>query len=94
MVIHQQYCYSNNGDVNSGYFFINSHTLYQCEDTSTFKDINGDVEKGDFSSGYGYMSSQTDFKHNGLKPLMNYNDRNDTYMNAHLQNGDVSCGIG
>ena len=25
---------------------------------------------------------------------MNYNDRNDTYMNANLQNEDVSSGIG
>ena len=40
------------------------------------------------------MNSNTDLKQNCLKQLMNYNDSNDTYMNANVQRGDVSSGIG
>ena len=52
----QQYCDSNNGDMSSGYGFLNRHTLSQCEDSSTFKNIDDDVEKfhGDVSSVYGF----------------------------------------
>ena len=46
--------------------------------------MDGDVEKSDDSSGYGSMNNHTDLKHNGLKSLMNYNDRNDTDINANL----------
>ena len=31
-ILYQQDCDSNNGDVSSGYGFINSHTLSQCDD--------------------------------------------------------------
>ena len=34
-------------DVSSGYIFENSHTLSQCEDSSTFNNIDDDVGKGD-----------------------------------------------
>ena len=55
----QQNCDSNNGDMSSWHGFKNSHTIYQCKDSSTFKDINGNVEKGDcdVSSGYGVLNS-------------------------------------
>ena len=33
----------DNGYVSSGYGFINSHPLSQFEDSSTFKDMDGDV---------------------------------------------------
>ena len=41
-------------DVSSGYIFENSHTLSQCEDSSTFKDMDGYFEffYGDVSCGY------------------------------------------
>ena len=42
-----QNCVSNNGDVSSEYGFKNIHTLSQCEYSITFKDMDGDVEKGD-----------------------------------------------
>ena len=56
--------------------------------------MDGDVEKCDFSSGYGYMNSHTDLQQSGFKYLTNYNDKNDTDINANLQNGDTSSGIG
>ena len=70
------------------------HTLSQCEDSGTFKDMDGDVEKGYFSSVYGSMNSHNELQQNNLKSLMNYNDTNDTDINYTLQNGDVSSGIG
>ena len=51
-----QYHYLNNGDVCSGYGIVNSHTISQCQDSSSFKKIENDVEGGDggVSSGYGF----------------------------------------
>ena len=40
------------------------------------------------------MDSHTDLQQNCFKLLMNYNDISDKDMNDHLQNGDVSSGIG
>ena len=56
--------------------------------------MDGDVEKGDGSSGYGSMDNQTVYWHNGEKQLLHYNDMDDMDMNANLNNGDVSSGIG
>ena len=53
--ISQQNFVSNNGDVSSGCGFINIHSHSQCEDSSIFKEMNGDVETGDDSSRYGSM---------------------------------------
>ena len=52
----QQCCDLNNGDVCSGYGIVNSHTISQCQDSSSFKKIENDVEGGDggVSSGYGF----------------------------------------
>ena len=69
------------GDVSSGYTFLNNHTLSQRYDSSTFNNIDGDVEKGGVSSGYDYMNSHTYLQQNGLESLMNGNDRIDTDMN-------------
>ena len=60
-------CDSNNSDVISGHGFINSHNIYECDDSSTFKYMDGCVEKGDTSSGYGSMNIHNDYQHNGLK---------------------------
>ena len=57
----------NNDDVSSVCGFINSHTLSQCEYSSHFKDMDGDVENFDVSCGYGSMNRHTDLQHNGLK---------------------------
>ena len=51
--------------MSSGYSLKKSHTNYQCEDSSTFKNIGGDVYKGGVISVYGYMNSHTDLQHNG-----------------------------
>ena len=50
----KEYCDSEHGDVSSGYGFKNSHTLSQCIDLITFKNIDEDNEKddGDMISGY------------------------------------------
>ena len=90
----QQYCDSNNGDVSSGYGFINSHNPSQSDYSSTFKDMYGCVEKVYVSSGYGYINSHTGLQQNGLESLINDNNSNDTDMNDNLQNVDVSSGIG
>ena len=76
--------------MSSGYGFLNSHTISQCKDSITFKEIYGGVENYEVSSVYGSIKRNTDLQHNGLKSLMHYNARNDTYMNYTLQNGDVS----
>ena len=41
----QQYCDTNNGDMSIGNAFINIHTLSQIYLSSTFKDMDGDVEQ-------------------------------------------------
>ena len=56
----QQDCDSNNSDISSEYGYIKSHTISQCEYSSTFKDMNGDVENVDVRSGYGSMKIHTD----------------------------------
>ena len=40
------------------------------------------------------MNSHTVYQQNGLKSLINHNDRDDMKMNTKFQNGDVSSGIG
>ena len=40
----QQYCDSNNGNVSSGYGFLNSHTLPQCEYYIKFNNNDADLE--------------------------------------------------
>ena len=50
----------------------------------------GLLKKGGVGSGYGSMNSHTVYQLNGLKSLMNYNDRGDMYMNANLQNEDFN----
>ena len=59
----QQYFDLNNGDVCSGHGFLNSHTIHQCEDPSSFKNIDDDFEKG-----YGYVSSGFVLKTATLSP--------------------------
>ena len=44
------------GNMSSGYGFLNRNTLSKYEDSITFKDMDGDFEKGDgdVSSVYGF----------------------------------------
>ena len=53
---YQKYCDSNNGDASSGYGFLNSHSLSQCEYSSMFNKIDDYVEHGDgdVSNGCGF----------------------------------------
>ena len=39
------------------------------------------------------MNIHTFYEYNGLKSLMNYNDRNDIEINENIWNGDLSSGI-
>ena len=64
----------------SVYVFLNIHIISQCEDSRTFKEIDGGVKKGDVSSGYGFMNIHNNLQQNGLRSLMDYNDINDTYI--------------
>ena len=54
------------GDVISLYVLLNVHTLSQCDNSSTFKNIGGDVDKGDISVGYGYMNNRAYLQQNYL----------------------------
>ena len=54
--------YLNNGYVSCGNVFINSHTLYQYNYSSNFKEIDGYVENSDVSGGRGYMNTHTIYK--------------------------------
>ena len=85
---------SNNGDLSSGNDFIKSHALSQCDYSSNFKQMYGDVEKWDVSSGYGSMNSHTFYQLNGFKSFMNFNYMDDMEASSNLQNVDVSSGIG
>ena len=80
--------------MSSGYVFLNIHALSQCEDTSTCKEVYGDIEKGNISSGYDSLNIHTNLKHNFLESLINDNDSNDTDINETFYNLDVSIGIG
>ena len=75
----QQDLDSNNGAVSRVNGFINNRTLYQWNYSSTFKEMVGDVENSDVS-----MNIHTVYQWNGLKSLINYNDRNDIKMNDNL----------
>ena len=66
------------------YVLLNVHTLSQCDNSSTFKNIGGDVDKGDISVGYGYMNNRAYLQQNYLGLLINDNDRIDTDMNETL----------
>ena len=53
--------------MSSGYGFLKSHIISQCEYPSNLKDIDVFFENGDVSSGYGFMNSQNYLQHNGLE---------------------------
>ena len=93
LTIYQHEWDSNSGDVSIGNGFINSHTNSQCNGSSTFKDMYGDIESGDVSSGYDSINCHTAYQQNGLKSLMDYNIKDDVNMNDNLQSGDLSSGI-
>ena len=50
-------------------FFLTA-TLSQCEDSGTFKNMDGDVEKGYFISGCGSINSHTPLQNNGFNSLI------------------------
>ena len=52
--------------------------------------MDGDVEKGNVSSGYNYTNIHTVYHQIVLKSFMDYNGRDDMDMDDNLQNGDVS----
>ena len=84
-IISQQDWVFNNGDVICGNGFIKIHTLSQCNDSSSFKDMDGDVENYNVSGGHGSMKKQTLYQQNGFKPLINLNNSDDIDMNADLE---------
>ena len=56
--------------------------------------MDGGVENGDVIGGYGSMNNHTLYQHNGLKPWINLNNRDDIETNYYLNNGDVSIVTG
>ena len=87
--LYQQGCDSNNGAMSIQNWFMNSHTISQCDGSSTFKQMDRDVEKGDVSSLYVSMNSHNVYKLNVLKSSMNFNYSYDMGNNDNLQNIDV-----
>ena len=73
---------SSNGDVSWGNDFINLHSLYQSNNPIALKKMYGDVGYSDGSSGYGSTYSHTIYQYNGLKSLINSNNRDDIEMHA------------
>ena len=69
-------------------FFLNSHNIPQCEDSSVFKKIVDDVEKGDgdVSSRYGVLNNHTISKH---EDSSNFNG-----IDGDVEKGDVISGYG
>ena len=65
--ISQQDCDSNIGDDSSENYFMTIHTLSQCDDSNTFRDMDRDVEDDNISSGYGFTNIQIVYQQNGLK---------------------------
>ena len=57
----------NNGDMSCGNGFIIRHTIYQCNEASYFKEMDGDVENFDVSGGHGSMNIHTIYQHNGVR---------------------------
>ena len=53
--------------MSSGYVFKNIHNISQRNDSITFKNIDGNFDKGDVSSGYGSMNKHTDLQRNGVE---------------------------
>ena len=76
---------TNNGNTSSVNGLINIRTLYKCNYSSTFKDIYGDVENCDVSSGNGSINRNTVYQHNGLKLLINNNNMDHIKMNDDLK---------
>ena len=58
-ILYQQNYNPNSYDMSSGFVF-NIHTISRCEYSSTLKDMDGDVGKGDgdVSTGYGFLIIQ------------------------------------
>ena len=83
-----------NGDVSCWNGFINIHTLSQCNESSYFNDVDGDVKNDVVSGGHGSMNRNNISQNNGLSLLINNNNSEDIDMNGNLKNGDVSCVIG
>ena len=52
--------------------------------------MDGDVENDYVSGGHGYMKIHIIYQYNGFKPLINSNNINYIYINANLNDGDVS----
>ena len=73
---------------------INSHTLSQCKNSSSFNEVYRDVENVDVSGRHGSMSIHTLYPYNGLSSLINLNNNDDIEKNGYLNNGDVGCGNG
>ena len=63
----QHDCDYNNYDMSSEYGFIKSPTLYQCDESSAFKDIYGYAEICDVSNGYCSINNNTVYQQNGPK---------------------------
>ena len=92
--LYQQDRYFNHGDVSSVNGFINSHSLYQCNYSSNFKQMDENVENCGASCGHGYINIHTLYQQNNFKPLINLNNRDDIEMNYDLNNDGVSSVVG
>ena len=85
--------YLNNGDVSCVNGFIKIETISQCNESSCFNYMDGDVENGDMNGEHGSMKIHTLYQQNILISLINTNNSDKFKMNADLNNIDVTCVI-
>ena len=55
--------------------FINIHSLYQCNKSIPFSNMDGGVENGDVSGGHFFMNSHTIYEANNPRSIYSTNKR-------------------
>ena len=73
-----------NGDVICGNGSINIHTLYQCNESISFNDMDRDVKNGDMSGRNCFMISQTLSEAKNLRYLDSTKKRDGNDPNVHI----------
>ena len=63
-----------------GNWFYKHHTLYECNESSYFKDMDEDFENGDMNGANGSMNIHKYYQHNILSSLLNYNNSDDIFI--------------
>ena len=65
MIVHN----ISNNQITTGIFLIKGHTLYQCNELGSFKEMDKDVENSDVSCGHFLMNTQNISKANNMSSI-------------------------